>query len=272
MLSQLLVRRASPVVPTTGSAHAVRWRGEGVSRIEGLSDAVFGFPVTLLVVALEVPRSAADRIENAKQFVPFAWSFFVLCNLWRAQFEFFRRYGLEDARTINLTGVLLVLVLFAVYPLKFLSIAIGAALISGPASIGRYMRLEDLPRVLGLYGLGFFGIAVVFSLLYSHVLSQHDRFGLTGLELCDTRGMRRRRRRRWRRAALLGATILSWCGALLLIGDHFRARDELFTIVWWGGCALIMAAAFAQAVGRRSQMHARHALVTEIVARSDSLS
>jgi len=31
------------------------WRGTGVSRLEGLADAVFAFTVTLLVVALEVP-------------------------------------------------------------------------------------------------------------------------------------------------------------------------------------------------------------------------
>lgn len=268
MLSQLLARRASAVVPMKGSAHAVRWRGEGVSRIEGLSDAVFGFSVTLLVVALEVPRNAADLIENARQFVPFAWSFFILYNLWRAQFEFFRRYGLEDARTINLTGVLLVLVLFAVYPLKFLSIAFGAALINGPAGIGRYMRLEDLPRVLGLYGLGFFGITIVFSLLYTHALSQRDTLQLSELEVFDTRGMQLR----WRRAARVGATILAWCGALLLIGDHFRARDELFRIVWWGGSALIMAAVLSQVVGRRRQVGARHTFVAEIVARGEAPS
>jgi uncharacterized membrane protein len=34
-----------------------RWRSEEVSRIEGLSDAVFGFAITLLVVSLEVPKT-----------------------------------------------------------------------------------------------------------------------------------------------------------------------------------------------------------------------
>ena len=33
-----------------------RWRGKEISRIEGLSDAVFGFAITLLVVSLEVPK------------------------------------------------------------------------------------------------------------------------------------------------------------------------------------------------------------------------
>ena len=39
-----------------GDDKRFRWRSHDVSRIEGLSDAVFGFAVTLLVVSLEVPR------------------------------------------------------------------------------------------------------------------------------------------------------------------------------------------------------------------------
>ncbi len=34
-----------------------RWCSHEISRIEGLSDAVFAFAVTLLVVSLEVPRT-----------------------------------------------------------------------------------------------------------------------------------------------------------------------------------------------------------------------
>ena len=37
-----------------------RWRGGEVSRIEGLSDAVFALSLTLLVVALEVPRTSDE--------------------------------------------------------------------------------------------------------------------------------------------------------------------------------------------------------------------
>jgi hypothetical protein len=33
-----------------------RWRSHKISRIEGLSDAVFGFAITLLVVSLEALR------------------------------------------------------------------------------------------------------------------------------------------------------------------------------------------------------------------------
>ena len=40
-------------------------RGREVSRIEGFSDAVFGFALTLLVVSLEVPESFADLVGGS---------------------------------------------------------------------------------------------------------------------------------------------------------------------------------------------------------------
>ena len=43
--------------------HPFRWRGDGVSRIEGLSDTVFGFAITLVAVSLEVPRTAPEALR-----------------------------------------------------------------------------------------------------------------------------------------------------------------------------------------------------------------
>lgn len=42
-----------------------RVRGKEVSRVEGLSDAVFGFAITLLVVSLEVPKTFALLYRHA---------------------------------------------------------------------------------------------------------------------------------------------------------------------------------------------------------------
>jgi hypothetical protein len=46
--------------------------------------------------------------------------FALLFQIWWRHYRFFRRYDLEDSTVIVLTGVLLFVVLFFVYPLKFL--------------------------------------------------------------------------------------------------------------------------------------------------------
>ena len=40
-----------------------RVRGKDISRVEGLSDAVFGFAITLLAISLEVPKTSAEVLH-----------------------------------------------------------------------------------------------------------------------------------------------------------------------------------------------------------------
>ena len=54
-----------------------------------------------------------------REFPAFAICFALLFQVWWRHFNFFRRYGLEDGTTITLTGILLFVMLFYVYPLKF---------------------------------------------------------------------------------------------------------------------------------------------------------
>ena len=58
-------------------------------------------------------------------FVPFALMFAMVCWIWYEHNLFFRRYGLQDPWTVFLNCVLLFVVLFYVYPLKFLTTASG---------------------------------------------------------------------------------------------------------------------------------------------------
>src|SRR2546423_3965653 len=97
-----------------------RMRGAAMSRIDAFSDVVFGFALTLLVVSLEVPKDFSGLHEVVRGFVPFAICFVTLLTLWHSHYVFFRRYGLHDQFTILLNSALLFVVLFYVYPLKFL--------------------------------------------------------------------------------------------------------------------------------------------------------
>ena len=95
-------------------------RRHEISRLEAFSDAVFAFALTLLVVALEVPKSYDELMRIINGFVPFGCCFALLVWIWYEHNLFFRRYGLQDNYTVVLNGMLLFVVLFYVYPLKFM--------------------------------------------------------------------------------------------------------------------------------------------------------
>src|SRR6476661_1233675 len=111
--------REKLIEKSIGEGRKFRWRSHEISRIEGLSDAVFGFAVTLLVVSLEVPKTFAELMNAMRGFGAFAICFTLLILVWFNQYKFFRRYGLQDTYTVILNLVLLFVVMFYVYPLKF---------------------------------------------------------------------------------------------------------------------------------------------------------
>jgi hypothetical protein len=261
LLSYFLDRSRTP----RAQGQPFRWRGEGVSRIEGLSDTVFGFAITLLVVSLEVPKTAADLLQTMLGVIPFVGSFTALFVIWRAQFDFFRRYGLEDKATVRLTGMLLMGVLFAVYPVKFLFtfilLTLPRALLTGQGeALKQVMPIERIPQVFGLYGLGLLWVGLVFNRLYAHAWRSRDTLELSELETYDTEDQRRR----WGHLTALGAFIVAWSAAVLATGAHLRARDDVFGAVYYGGEVGLVLFALTRIRLRRRGARERDLLVTRL--------
>ena len=177
-----------------------------VTRLEGFSDAVFGFAITLLVVSLEVPATYDDLVVAFRGLPVFAITFAMLLLVWHEHHTFFRQFGLQDGVTIWLNGLLLFVVMVYIYPLKFLFAMIAG--FTGGASVGTASRRDDSPRsivpLMVMYGIGFASIFAVLALMYLHA-ARLERLGAPGTD----------RDSGSRLDALIGA---GHCGVYVLVG------------------------------------------------------
>jgi uncharacterized membrane protein len=171
-----------------------RWRGHEISRIEGLSDAVFAFGITLLVVSLEVPKTFDELAETMHGFGAFLISFMLLFFVWFGQYKFFRRYGLRDTITVVLNAALLFVVLFYVYPLKFLFTFLVDRFTGGHGEVrlpnGNVVAMiennEQMASLMTIFNLGYLAVFGVFVLLFWHAYRKREALELNELERFDT--------------------------------------------------------------------------------------
>ncbi|MGI9087479.1 MAG: TMEM175 family protein [Chthoniobacterales bacterium] len=170
-----------------GDLPGFRLRGREVTRLEGFSDAVFGFALTLLVVSLDVPRTFNDLMESMRGFPSFAVCFLLLALIWNSHNNYCRRYGLDDTTTRVLTCVLLFLVLFYVYPLKFLFNVSVSGLIFGVSPTALNLTRDQISLLLVIYGLGFAAVYLAIFFLYLHAWRLRELLELDELERADTR-------------------------------------------------------------------------------------
>jgi hypothetical protein len=157
-----------------------------VSRVEGFSDAVFAFGITLLVVSLEVPKTFEELMAAIRAFPAFAVCFALLFQVWWRHYRFFRNYDLEDGTVIALTGLLLFVVLFYVYPLKFLW-SIFFAQFSSRGIADDALPISQVPALFEIYGLGVAAVFGILALMYWHAYRHRDDLELTPVEVVDTR-------------------------------------------------------------------------------------
>jgi uncharacterized membrane protein len=183
---QARLRDHLPLAPSRETGF--RWRGAQVTRMEGFTDTVFGFAVTLLVVALEVPRSYEGLLDVLRGFPAFVICFMLLMLFWNEHYRFHRRYGLVDAFSRVMTMAILVLVLFVVYPLKFLFTMLTASLLGlDMADAPRLQGAEQIRYLYVIYGLGFAGTWGLFAALYVHAWRKRDELELNAVERIHTR-------------------------------------------------------------------------------------
>jgi uncharacterized membrane protein len=175
-----------------GAEKTFRWRGGEVTRIEGFTDAVFAFAITLLVVSLEVPATFAELMQAMRGFPAFAVCFWILMSIWYNHYLFFRRYGIQDGYSLVLNAVLIFLVLFYVYPLKFLWTTVFGGIFGIStgrlhAGAGPIIGAGDVTVLFLVYNVGFMAVWSDFALLYLHALRRRSILQLDPVEVLHTK-------------------------------------------------------------------------------------
>ncbi|HEY2496850.1 MAG TPA: TMEM175 family protein [Candidatus Angelobacter sp.] len=218
-----------------------RWRGGEITRLEGFTDAVFAFAVTLLVVSLEVPHTFEELLMAMKGFFAFAICFAILMQVWYFHYKFSRRYGLQTVYTIVLNAALIFVVLFYVYPLKFLfTLAIGG--MSG----GRTVPVEQLTHMVRtthelsqlwlIYSAGVIAVYGLFALLYHYAYRKRGALELNEYEALSTRNAV------IHFAGLAGVGVAVAVAALVLPSAYVGYAGFIFFLnaVWGWGAGSVM--------------------------------
>lgn len=170
-----------------------RFRGEEPGRLENFSDAVFALAITLLLISTSPPTSFDQIKRFVWDIIPFCLCITVIILVWHEHFKFYFRYGIRNGRILVLNTVFLIIVLFYVYPLKFLTklILFPLAYIFSQEKLllelAETYRGTNMAYLMIIYGIGATGIFLVLTLMYRYALRNACSLELNEIEKFDTR-------------------------------------------------------------------------------------
>ena len=180
------------------SDEGFRYRGLETTRLENLSDAVFGFAITLLVITSEVPKNYLELQVSMYGFLGFIFCTMLLLGLWNNHNNFFLHYGLIDRTIKVLNALFLFVLLFYVYPLKYLFSYFGTLLYTllkrslGDESLAfqqawQLMAQQELSPaewkdLMIRFGLGLFFIYAILLMMHLHALREAKNLQLDARE------------------------------------------------------------------------------------------
>ncbi len=174
--------------------HEFRFRGKEPGRLENFSDAVFALAITLLLISTSPPVNFAQIKRFTYDLLPFLACITLIILIWHEHFTFFLRYGMRNPRMIFLNTLFLVIVLFYVYPLKFLTklvvLAPLAYLLNEHAILDEMKGIikgEDMGQLMIIYGFGAACVFLVLVMMYRYAHSKADLLELNEIERFDTR-------------------------------------------------------------------------------------
>ena len=184
------------------SKDGFKYRGIHGSRFETLTDIIFGFSITLLVISSEVPKTYVELQASMYSFFGFIFCALLLFSIWNEHKTFFLRYGLEDKKTILLNFLLVFVLLYYIYPMKYLFSYLGTVLfVKIKSSFGDHsdglqlavtnlkqadLEIEQWSDIMLRFGFGLLAIYFIFMLLYMNAKQKKSQLNLNRIELFKT--------------------------------------------------------------------------------------
>ena len=177
------------------TAGTFRFRGTDNTRIEALSDGVFALATALLVISTSIPRTYSELLVFMDDLLPFAICIALMMLIWYQHYIFFLRYGFKDATIVAINTFLLILILFYIYPLKFLFQVLYTLFKNLFLGNEEQLRLlfsdtipiENGPVLLVIYGFGAALIFFTLACMYHIAYMRREKLQLDELEVFDTR-------------------------------------------------------------------------------------
>lgn len=166
------------------------YRGESASRLDNLTDAVFGIAITLLIFNLANPNSFTDLLDFTKTLPAFLISISFIILIWNEHLEFSEIYSLQDTRLTVLNTVFISLVIFYVYPLRFLTLFLTNNFFQTDIQIS--IRGDQVPYLMVYYGFVAFALYFVLFLFYQRAGQLSSKLELNSFEIFYTYSQKKR--------------------------------------------------------------------------------
>jgi hypothetical protein len=223
------------------SKEGFRYRGLASTRLENLTDAIFGFAITLLVIASQVPNTYVELQASMYSFIGFIFCIMLLLGLWNNNNNFFLHYGLQDSVTKTLNFLFLFVLLFYVYPLKYLFSYLGTSIYAriklsfGDNSQALELVLKELNAanmdagqwadLMIRFGLGLFFMYLFLFLMHFNALKKREKLQLSPREVFITKTFLQAF------AILVGITILSMLIVIVFGGKQAALSGFTYLLV-----------------------------------------
>lgn len=162
----------------------INYRGASASRLDNLTDAVFGIAITLLIFNLIDANSFDDLLIFTKTLPAFIISISFILLIWNEHVRFSEIYTLGDTRVKILNTFFIALVIFYVYPLRFLTLML-TSIFFDDITVG--IRGEQVPSLMIYYGCVVVGLYVLLFLFYFRAFRLRESLELNSFEIFFTR-------------------------------------------------------------------------------------